>query len=65
MSITTEYSAAERKELYNSGGVFFVTSRILVVDFLKDVVPAEKIIGMIVLRAHNVVESSQVCIFDG
>lgn len=29
-------------------------------DFLKEVVPAEKITGVIVLRAHNVVENSQV-----
>lgn len=29
-------------------------------DFLKDVIPADKITGMIVLRAHNVVENSQV-----
>lgn len=60
MSVTTEFSANERKELYAKGGVFFITARILVVDFLKEVVPAEKITGMIILRAHNVVESSQV-----
>jgi DNA excision repair protein ERCC-4 len=60
MSITNEHTATERKELYAGGGVFFVTSRILVVDFLRDVIPAEKITGFIVLRAHNVVENSQV-----
>lgn len=60
MSITTEFSANERKDLYAHGGVFFVTSRILVVDFLKDVIPADKISGVIVLRAHNVIENSQV-----
>jgi len=59
-SITTEFSCNDRKEMYASGGVFFITPRILVVDFLKDVVPAEKITGMILFRAHNVIESSQV-----
>ena len=60
ISISTEFNANERKELYANGGVFFITSRILVVDFLKEVVPAEKITGIIILRAHNVIESSQV-----
>lgn len=64
-SITTDYTAADRKELYANGGVFFITARIMVVDFLKDVVPAEKITGMIVLRAHNVIESSQVTFHSG
>src|SRR5688572_17685956 len=59
-SITSEYTANERKELYSNGGVFFITSRILVVDFLKQIVPAEKITGIIVFRAHNVLENSQV-----
>lgn len=60
MSVTTEFNANERKELYAKGGVFFITARILVVDFLKEVVPADKITGMIVQRAHNVVDNSQV-----
>ncbi|CAL8083519.1 unnamed protein product [Orchesella dallaii] len=59
LSITTEYGANERKDLYANGGVFFITARILVVDFLKEVVPADKITGIIVVRAHNVIESSQ------
>lgn len=59
-SITAEFSANDRRELYANGGVFFITSRILVVDFLKQIIPAEKITGMVVFRAHNVLESSQV-----
>ncbi|ODN06062.1 DNA repair endonuclease XPF [Orchesella cincta] len=34
LSITTEYSATERKELYAKGGVFFITARILVEAFI-------------------------------
>lgn len=37
----------------------FVTTRILVVDMLKNRVPIDKITGIVVLRAHNVLESCQ------
>jgi len=60
MSVTNEHSASERKQLYAGGGVFFVTARILVVDFLKDVIPSDKITGFVVFRAHEVMENSQV-----
>lgn len=45
--------------MYLSGGIHFVTTRILVVDMLKKRIPIEKITGVIVLRAHQVVESCQ------
>lgn len=35
------------------GGVLFVTSRILVVDFLTDRVPADLITGILVYKAHK------------
>lgn len=48
-----------REDVYLSGGVHFVTTRILVVDMLKNRIPIDKITGIIVLRAHNVLESCQ------
>lgn len=45
--------------MYLSGGVHFVTTRILVVDMLKKRIPIEKITGIVVLRAHQIVESCQ------
>lgn len=45
--------------MYLSGGIHFVTTRILVVDMLKRRIPIEKITGIIVLRAHQIIESCQ------
>ncbi|XP_045534517.1 DNA repair endonuclease XPF [Papilio machaon] len=50
---------AEREKTYLEGGVFFVSTRILVVDLLKNRVPVNHITGIIVLRAHTVLESCQ------
>nr|XP_022901914.1 DNA repair endonuclease XPF isoform X1 [Onthophagus taurus] len=52
-------SIVERKDTYLSGGVQFVTTRMLVVDMLKNQIPIDKITGFIVLRAHSVLESCQ------
>lgn len=41
------------------GGVFFISTRILVVDLLKSRVPVSHITGIIVLRAHTILESCQ------
>ncbi|CAH1237818.1 ERCC4 [Branchiostoma lanceolatum] len=48
-----------RKALYLSGGVLFVTSRILVVDMLTDRIPVDLITGVLVYRAHRIIESCQ------
>ena len=45
--------------MYLQGGVLFVTSRILVVDLLTERCPADLVTGLIVYRAHAVVESAQ------
>lgn len=45
--------------MYLSGGIHFVTTRVLVVDMLKKRIPIDKITGIVVLRAHNVLESCQ------
>ena len=46
--MTSDIQSAERYDVYTQGGVLFVTSRILVVDFLTDRIPADLISGMII-----------------
>lgn len=59
-TIFQTYSASSfRQDIYLSGGIVFVTTRILVVDMLKKRLPIEKITGIVVLRAHSVFESCQ------
>ncbi|XP_074643083.1 DNA repair endonuclease XPF-like isoform X2 [Tubulanus polymorphus] len=48
-------NTAQMKE----GGVLFVTSRILVVDILTDRLPTELVTGIIVYKAHRIIESCQ------
>lgn len=57
--ITAENTSSEREKLYLSGGVFFITSRILVVDMLTKRIPIDYITGILVHRAHKIGESSQ------
>ncbi|XP_034826985.1 DNA repair endonuclease XPF isoform X1 [Maniola hyperantus] len=52
-------TGSEREKAYLEGGVYFVSTRILVVDLLKNRVPVSNITGIIVLRAHTVLESCQ------
>jgi DNA excision repair protein ERCC-4 len=52
-------NALEREKVYLEGGIQFISTRILVVDLLKNRIPIENISGIVVLRAHNVVESCQ------
>lgn len=58
-SVTASTSIPDREDLYLSGGIHFVTTRILSVDMLKKRIPIDKITGIIVLRAHQVLESCQ------
>lgn len=44
-----------RQKVYLQGGVLFLTSRILVVDFLTERVPVEHISGILVYKAHRYV----------
>lgn len=48
-----------REKAYLEGGIHFVSTRILVVDLLKNRVPISHTSGIIVLRAHTVLESCQ------
>lgn len=43
------------------GGCFVITSRILIVDMLKNVINIDKIIGMLVYNAHTVIDDSLEC----
>ncbi|XP_014771689.1 DNA repair endonuclease XPF [Octopus bimaculoides] len=57
--ITNEFTAPNRQKIYTEGGVLFVTSRILVVDFLTENIPANLITGIIVCKAHKILDSCQ------
>ena len=57
--INTDVSIEERRKYYLQGGVFFVSSRILVVDMLTKRIPIEYITGIMVQRAHKIGTSSQ------
>lgn len=48
-----------REDIYLSGGIVFVSTRILVIDLLKKRLPIEKITGIVVFRAHTMFESCQ------
>lgn len=48
-----------REDIYLSGGIVFVSTRILVIDMLKKRLPIEKITGIVVFRAHTLFESCQ------
>ena len=48
--VTTDISTSERETVYLGGGVLFITTRILVVDFLMDRIPAHLITGLMVYR---------------
>ena len=58
--ITTEtHSMNERVQTYLKGGCYFVTSRILVVDMLTERIPIDLISGILVYKAHKVIDSCQ------
>ncbi|CAD5126028.1 DgyrCDS14204 [Dimorphilus gyrociliatus] len=58
-SITSDFSVAEREQLYLNGGVLFITSRILVMDLLTKKVPSQLVSGIIIFKAHKIMESHQ------
>lgn len=53
------FSSMHRELVYLMGGIHFISTRILVVDLLKERIPIHLITGIIVLRAHQIVESCQ------
>ncbi|XP_036339541.1 DNA repair endonuclease XPF [Rhagoletis pomonella] len=52
-------TATERERVYLEGGIQFISTRILVVDMLKNRIPIELITGIVVMRAHTIIESCQ------
>lgn len=57
--ITSECHSEERERIYLEGGVLFISGRILVVDLLKKRVPLHLVSGILVYRAHNIINSYQ------
>ena len=47
-----------REAIYLKGGVLFITSRIIVMDLLKKICPVEKVLGILVYKAHKLVYAS-------
>ncbi|XP_051174347.1 DNA repair endonuclease XPF [Leptopilina boulardi] len=57
--ITSQCLSEERERIYLEGGVLFISGRILVVDLLKKRVPLHLVSGILVYRAHNIINSYQ------
>lgn len=58
-SITYDTPINERVKTYCGGGILFVTTRILVVDLLLDRVPLDLTTGIMVFKAHKIVDECQ------
>jgi DNA excision repair protein ERCC-4 len=57
--VNTDFtSVAAREKLYAAGGIFSITSRILIVDMLTGLLNPETITGLIVLHADRIVATS-------
>ncbi|KAK5964710.1 DNA repair endonuclease XPF [Trichostrongylus colubriformis] len=57
--VNADISTKDREAVYLEGGVQFLTSRILLVDLLTDRVPVKNIAGILVYRAHQILNSFQ------
>ncbi|KAF2499431.1 DNA repair protein [Lophium mytilinum] len=55
---TDVMSVATREKMYTQGGIFSITSRILIVDFLSNLLNPETVTGIVVLHAERVVATS-------
>ncbi|KAF4124587.1 DNA excision repair protein ERCC-4 [Geosmithia morbida] len=57
--VNTDFqSVGAREKMYGGGGIFSITSRILVVDLLTGLLDPESITGLVVLHADRVVATS-------
>lgn len=57
--VNTDLTSVEtRRKMYEQGGIFSITSRILVVDLLVDLINTESITGIVVLHADRVIATS-------
>ncbi|KAL2233074.1 UNVERIFIED_CONTAM: DNA repair endonuclease UVH1 [Sesamum indicum] len=57
-SITADLLLHNRLSLYTSGGIFFITARILIVDLLTQRLPTTSVAGIILLNAHSLSDTS-------
>ncbi|OCK84720.1 MUS38-like protein [Lepidopterella palustris CBS 459.81] len=55
---TDVMSVGTREKMYVQGGIFSITSRILIVDFLSGLLNPETVTGMVVLHAERVFATS-------
>ncbi|XP_052210730.1 DNA repair endonuclease UVH1 [Diospyros lotus] len=56
--ITSDLAAHHRLSLYSSGGAFFITARILIVDLLTARLPTSALTGLVILNAHSLSDTS-------
>ncbi|TXG51234.1 hypothetical protein EZV62_023758 [Acer yangbiense] len=56
--ITADLPSSQRHSLYSSGLVFFITSRILIVDLLNNKIPTSNLAGIVILNTHSLSDSS-------
>ncbi|CAG8438592.1 3356_t:CDS:10 [Funneliformis mosseae] len=56
--VNNESNAKERSELYVSGGILSITSRILIIDLLQKRIPTYLITGILIMHAERVNETS-------
>lgn len=57
--VSSEMGVAERETSYLEGGVWFVPTRILVVDLIKKRIPIDLITGFVVWKAHGILQRHQ------
>ena len=57
--LDSELQGERRAGVYKEGGVLLTTPRILVMDLLLDRCPAHLVTGLLLYRAHTVLESCQ------
>lgn len=59
VTVTSDISAQGRQKMYDKGGVYFISSRILVMDLLMERIPINLITGIIVDKAHKMIDACQ------
>lgn len=55
--VSIDTGTTERKQYYLEGGLWFVPSRILIVDMLKKRLPVDLITGIVVCKAHKILKN--------
>jgi len=55
VNVNSEMTQTDRKSAYLKGGLFAVTSRVLVMDLLLEVIPVQMVTGIVVAHADQFV----------